>query len=92
MLNVLELPPMWYGAGDAGWVPPFDVEEMRDEARKDWKDTWSAEFDGMRVRRTLAEGDARKADRVSCQGPSSRSDHDADTRLWPVSEHAARDR
>jgi len=78
MLNVLELPPVWYGAGDSGWVPPFDVDEMRDEATEKLEDYLSAEFDGMKVRRILAEGDPAK--QIVCHAKA----HQADLIMMPT--------
>jgi nucleotide-binding universal stress UspA family protein len=58
MLNVFELPPVWYGAGDgAAWIPPFDEEQLRAEAREKLANHLEAEFAGVTVHRILAEGD-----------------------------------
>jgi nucleotide-binding universal stress UspA family protein len=66
MLNVLELPPIWYGSGDgAAWVPPFDEDELREEARGKLEDYLAPEFAGVSVRRVLAEGDPAR--QIVCQ-------------------------
>lgn len=58
ILNVFELPPVWYGAGDgAAWIPPFDEEQMRQEAREKLESYLQTEFAGVAVTRILAEGD-----------------------------------
>jgi nucleotide-binding universal stress UspA family protein len=66
MLNVFELPAVWYGAGDgAAWIPPFDEEQMREEATKRLENHLQAELAGVAVRRVLAEGDAAR--QIVCQ-------------------------
>jgi len=66
MLNVLELPPVWYGAGDGGaWLPPFDADQMREEARGRLEGYLEAEFAGVPVERVLGEGDAAR--QIVCQ-------------------------
>lgn len=66
MVNVMELPSVWYGAGDgAAWVPPVDVDQMRDEAAARLEDYLDTEFDGVRVQRVIAEGEP--ATQILCQ-------------------------
>jgi len=73
MLNVLELPPVWYGAGDgAVWLPPFDADELREEARTSLAGYLEAEFAGIRVSRVLDEGDAAR--QIVCQSKGQKSD------------------
>lgn len=73
MLNVLELPPVWYGAGDgAAWVPPMDVDQMRDEAAARLDDYLEAEFDGVKVQRVIAEGEPAR--QILCQANAYAAD------------------
>jgi len=71
MLNVLELPTVWYGAGE-GWVPPFDEDQMRAEADEKLHDYLAAEFAGVKVRRMLAEGDPAK--QIVCHAKAQKAD------------------
>jgi len=73
MLNVLELPPVWYGAGDgAVWMPPVDADEMREEARTRLEGYLETEFAGVRVNRALAEGDAAR--QIVCHAKTQQTD------------------
>jgi len=73
MLNVLELPPVWYGAGDgAVWLPPFDADELREEARTRIEEYLESEFAGTAVQRLLAEGDAAR--QIVCCAKTNKSD------------------
>lgn len=73
MLNVLELPPVWYGAGDgAVWLPPVDADELRADAQTRLDDYLQAEFADIRVNRVLAEGDAARL--IVCQAKSQQAD------------------
>jgi len=72
MLNVLELPPVWYGAGDgAAWVPPFDADQMREEAEAKLEVYLETEFAGVPVRRVLGEGDAAR--QIVCQAKTQQT-------------------
>ena len=72
MLNVLELPPVWYGAGDGVvWVPPVDADQMREEARTRLEAYMQAEFAEVRVNRVLTEGDAAR--QIVCQAKAHQS-------------------
>jgi len=72
MLNVLELPPVWYGTGDGGaWLPPFDADELREEAGARLQDYLTAEFEGVKVRRIVAEGDAAR--QIVCQAKANQA-------------------
>ena len=69
MLNVLELPEVWYGAGEGvGFVPPFDVDQMRDEAEQKLEGYLAVDFAGTKIRRILAEGDAAR--QIVCHAKS----------------------
>jgi len=73
MLNVLELPPVWYGGGDgAVWMPPVDADELREEARTRLEGYLEAEFAGVRVNRALGEGDAAR--QIVCQAKAYHAD------------------
>ena len=73
MLNVLELPPVWYGAGDgAVWLPPVDADELRQEARARTDEYLEAEFAGVPVQRLLAEGDPAR--QIICCAKTNKSD------------------
>jgi len=61
MLSVMELPPVWFGAGDGvAWVPPFDADQIREEARTQLDEYLLDEFSGVPVNRVLSEGDAAR--------------------------------
>ncbi len=69
LLNVMELPEVWYGAGEGvGFIPPFDVDQLRDEAEEKLEGYLTAEFAGVKIRRILAEGDAAK--QIVCHAKS----------------------
>lgn len=73
MLNVLELPQVWYGAGDgAVWVPPVDADELREEARTRLEAYLQSEFAEVRVDRALAEGDAAR--QIVCNAKAQKVD------------------
>jgi nucleotide-binding universal stress UspA family protein len=73
ILNVLELPQVWYGAGDgAVWVPPVDADELREEARTRLEGYLQPEFAEVRVNRVLTEGDAAR--QIVCQAKAHQSD------------------
>jgi len=73
MLNVLELPQVWYGAGDgAVWVPPVDADELREEARTRLEGYLETEFAGLQLTRVLAEGDAAR--QIVCQAKAQQTD------------------
>ena len=73
MLNVLELPPVWYGAGDgAVWVPPVDADQLREEAGTRLEGYLQDEFAGVRVSRVLAEGDPAR--QIVCQAKAHKAD------------------
>jgi len=72
LLNVLEVPPVWYGTGDGGaWLPPFDIDDLREEAGARLKDYLAAELEGVTVRRVLAEGDAAR--QIACQAKTNKA-------------------
>lgn len=73
ILNVVELPSVWYGGGEgAAWVPPVDMDQMREEAEARLADYSLPELDGITVRRVIAEGDPVR--QILCQANAYSAD------------------